>query len=56
MAFGMNECLRRVAFVKGTYSQPTTPVNKSRVKLRSQRMCVVRQNLDESVGKSSVVD
>ena len=38
------------------YSQPTTPVYKSRVKLRSQMMCVVGQNLIESVGKSSVID
>ena len=35
-------------------SQPTTPFNKSRIKFRSQRMCDVRQNLVESVGKSSV--
>ena len=35
-------------------SQPTTPFNKSRIKFRSQRMCDIRQNLVESVGKSSV--
>ena len=47
--------LEACCFCEG-YSQPTTPVSKSRVKLRSQRMCVVRQNLRESVGKSSVTD
>ena len=58
MAFGMNECLRHIFVVfvvlcEG-YSQHTIPVNKSRVKLRSHRMCVVRQNLLQSVSKSSV--
>ena len=49
----MNAC--SVLFLWGILS-PTTPVNKLTVKLRSQRMCVVRHNLYESVSNSSVTD